>query len=127
MNYYTNITLHPTTPSSFHFTPLFMIGRHMSIRASRSLDSVSSSGGGGNDADIVLHVRDLNSTNGTKLNGKKLGTGWVEIKPGDKLKIGRSVLELSESAIPSTSVEGEHGLAPLKQATTKATGRKKKA
>jgi pSer/pThr/pTyr-binding forkhead associated (FHA) protein len=38
-------------------------------------------------------VEDLGSTNGTLVNGRKL-TGPVPLQKGDRLQVGRTVLEL---------------------------------
>jgi hypothetical protein len=40
-------------------------------------------------------VEDLGSTNGTLLNGRKL-TGTTPLRPGDRLQVGRSTLELQK-------------------------------
>ena len=45
-------------------------------------------------------VEDLDSTNGTLLNGKKLTPGKnVSMKMNDQLRIGKTVLQLSEKAV----------------------------
>lgn len=41
-----------------------------------------------------LSVRDLSSTNGTFLNGKKLSTSWNHLNEGDSLSIGSAKLQL---------------------------------
>jgi pSer/pThr/pTyr-binding forkhead associated (FHA) protein len=45
------------------------------------------------DRDGVWYVEDLGSTNGTYLNQRRL-TGPAEVRAGDRVKIGRTVLEL---------------------------------
>lgn len=43
-------------------------------------------------------VEDLSSRNGTFLNGKQLRKA-TSMKPGDKIRIGKTILELSEKAV----------------------------
>lgn len=38
-------------------------------------------------------VRDLGSTNGTRVNGRPLGPGAVVLRPGDRVHVGTVVLE----------------------------------
>ncbi len=54
-------------------------------------------------------LRDNNSTNGTKLNGKLLLAGKHLLRDGDRITIGKTELEYRE-ALP------EGGLAPEKEA-----------
>ena len=44
----------------------------------------------------ALHVKDLGSTNGTFVNGKRVKT--AELKQGDRLSVGRLELIVSKSA-----------------------------
>ncbi len=44
-------------------------------------------------------VQDLESRNGTQLNKKKLGPKPASIRAGDKIKIGKTVLQLSEKGV----------------------------
>lgn len=41
-----------------------------------------------------LSVRDLSSTNGTYLNGRKLSTAWSHLNEGDRISIGSAKLKL---------------------------------
>jgi pSer/pThr/pTyr-binding forkhead associated (FHA) protein len=44
----------------------------------------------------ALHVKDLGSTNGTFVNGQRVNA--AQLKPGDRLSIGRMELLVSQSA-----------------------------
>ncbi|MDT8389980.1 MAG: FHA domain-containing protein [Lentisphaeria bacterium] len=44
-------------------------------------------------------IQDLESRNGTYLNKKRLGKKPLSLKSGDKIKIGKTVLQLSEKAV----------------------------
>ncbi|MCF7854654.1 MAG: FHA domain-containing protein [Candidatus Pacebacteria bacterium] len=44
-------------------------------------------------------IADCDSTNGTKLNGKTIGSNAKTCKFGDKIRIGKTVLILSDKAI----------------------------
>jgi pSer/pThr/pTyr-binding forkhead associated (FHA) protein len=46
-------------------------------------------------ADDVLHVKDLDSTNGTFVNGERVVS--AKLQPGDRLRIGRAELTISRT------------------------------
>lgn len=46
-------------------------------------------------ADDMVHVKDLDSTNGTFVNGKRIRT--AELRDGDTLRVGRVELRLSRA------------------------------
>ena len=45
-------------------------------------------------ADSVLMIEDLQSTNGTYVNGLRLGAGRKLLKPGDEIRVGKSAFRL---------------------------------
>jgi pSer/pThr/pTyr-binding forkhead associated (FHA) protein len=45
-------------------------------------------------ADQVLTVEDVRSTNGTFVNGVRLGLDRKLLKPGDEIRVGRSVFRV---------------------------------
>lgn len=49
-----------------------------------------------------LNVRDLGSSNGTYVNGKRI-TGSKEIKPGDELTVGSITLRVAAAGAPDSS------------------------
>jgi len=58
--------------------------------------------------DSGVRVTDLASANGTYLNGKLLGSEPVELKPGDRIEVGKTLLEVVEegsSASPTVGVD----------------------
>lgn len=82
--------------------PSFTIGRHSSSNLSLSDTTVS-----GRHAEIVtinrdLFVRDLNSTNGTLLNGRKL-QNLTGLRSGDVLHFGSVMYTLQSSTDENTS------------------------
>ncbi|MFG3286146.1 FtsK/SpoIIIE domain-containing protein [Streptomyces sp. NPDC048111] len=61
------------------------------------------------EADGRVRVADLNSTNGTRLDGREIGAQPVRFAPGALLRIGESALRLAPGAEPAlpTAPDGE--------------------
>lgn len=59
------------------------------------------------DADLdYLRAKDLNSTNGTIINGKKIEPNvWVDLADGDEIKIGQTSLKVRRLTPPMEPVE----------------------
>jgi FHA domain len=74
-------------------------GFHRDVYVSKNHAEVRWIGGG------ALEVRDLGSTNGTRVNGRRI-SGWQVVSPGDIVTIGMSDLEVIvlEASPPSGSV-----------------------
>ena len=70
-------------------------------------------------ADVVVH--DLNSTNGTFINGNQI-TGEAVLKPGQVLKLGQIELKLEGEGPPATEAPSTAPApAPAKQSTDNTT------
>ena len=60
-------------------------------------------------------IRDLNSKNGTVVNGQRLGSDALPLRPGDRISAGHLILEFG--AMPPDSNAPPSGLEPLSSGT----------
>ena len=58
--------------------------------------------------DGAVQVRDLGSTNGIRINGRRVSTGWL--KPGDELAIAHLRFRVEEGPVPRQVVACPAGL-----------------
>ncbi|HEY3740183.1 MAG TPA: SpoIIE family protein phosphatase [Bryobacteraceae bacterium] len=59
-------------------------------------------------------IRDLNSKNGTVVNGQRLGTDPLKLKPGDRISAGHLIVEFE---VPGSTGGGLDGSAPVSTGT----------
>ncbi len=61
----------------------------------------------------AISVRDLGSRNGTELNGKPIGTSWVEVPPGALVSFAGALMRRSGPATTASHrLLGDHQVAP---------------
>ena len=103
-----------------------VIGRHRNCDLRIPLASVSKKHCKLNQTAGVLKIRDLNSRNGTLLNGKRIDE--AELKVGDSIKIGPLELVLQEDGLfqPVSSKPSKNANIPKPDKTAKNKKHQKK-
>ena len=91
-------------------TKKFLIGREQDCHLRPGSESVSRHHCAITIDDFTVRVRDLGSSNGTSINGKRI-IGVHEAKPGDALQVGNLDFEIvfNEVATPGTTEAHEKG------------------
>ena len=91
-------------------TKKFLIGREQDCHLRPGSESVSRHHCAITIDDFTVRVRDLGSSNGTSINGKRI-IGVHEAKPGDALQVGNLDFEIvfNEVATPGTTEAQEKG------------------
>ncbi len=74
------------------------------IIGSRAAGAGGQAGTGGQAGSGGARLRDLNSANGTYLDGNRIGSGWVPLRPGSTIQVGRSTLRIRRCGEPAAAV-----------------------
>ncbi len=103
MNYVLQVVRGRSTTATLKLAPgVTTVGRHDDCLIRVKSSQVSRRHCEFFEASGKLNVRDLGSSNGTYVNGKRI-TGTKEIQPGDELTVGSITLRVAAAGAPGSS------------------------